>query len=82
MAFASLVGQKKIPPLWKSSRPPSFEAWLHDTPFLLKMEKMKLNLRGLPQKVLFPLETTATLLWPTSFNRCFSVMAGVHFDYA
>lgn len=46
ISFASLIARRKILLLWISSQPPSFKAWLHDTLFLLRLEKIKFTLRG------------------------------------
>lgn len=52
--------------------------WLDDIMFLFKLEKIHMNLRGLHQKVLFPLGTTATVFQRTSFNRYFSLPLPSH----
>lgn len=50
MAFASLIARRKILLQWKSPQPPSFKSWLYDLLHLLKLEKIKFQLRGCSQK--------------------------------
>ncbi len=45
-AFTSLIARRRILLQWKSSLPPSFKSWIGDVMSFLKLEKIKLSLRG------------------------------------
>lgn len=46
VAYASLLARRRILLDWKSPKPPSFNVWLKDLVFFLKLEKIKFTLRS------------------------------------
>lgn len=59
IAFASLLARRRILLGWKSPLAPSASKWLEDLMMFLKLEKIKYNLRGSPEK--FELNWNPTL---------------------
>ena len=50
LAFASLLARRRILLEWKSSVAPKASVWLKDLMMYLNLEKIKFNLRGLPDR--------------------------------